>query len=541
MPADSRIPVLIPAAGSIRGKFPFLRPGCDSPALLPVNTRALGTLVLEAFQRLGGGALDLHLFVDEAAVETVAGDTRAAELGCQVHGVPPTRGVIDTLRCALELTPPSAEIIVCLVTTVPAVLPEPGEVLLDENLSTAGEWSLVDTAGDEVRFIPRGTGDATGHAFTGLFRCERAALETAVREAAGKGDLIHVIDGLSRQQPLTWRCGHWLDCGHDANYSRSRAELLASRSFNALVANPATGLVIKRSRHGAKLRDEAAYMRMLPRELSTYFPRLVGESRREGQVEQYEMEYYGYPCLAEYQLHWDLSPAVWQRIYSRLSDVLDAFRSWSFSIGPRQYERFMWGKTAQRLDALEASQAPAARVLSLPEVRVNGRLLRGWPACRADAEKLVTGMYREEEFCASHGDLCFNNILCDAASSVIRLIDPRGSFGEECRGIYGDRRYDLAKLTHSAAGHYDYLVNGLYRLTQSGPADFALHIPFRANQPVLEKLNAALLSRQQADPREIAVLTGLLFLSMTPLHAEDPSRQTAFILRGLHFLNEALS
>lgn len=539
MSAVPKIPVLIPAAGSIRGKFPFLRPGCDSPALLPVNTRVLGTLVLEALHQLGGGALDLRMFVDLNAVEAVAEDTRASEFGCTVQGVPPTHGVIDTLRVALEQTPPSNEVIVCLVTKVPVVLPEKDEVMVDERTSGADEWSLIST--DGLEFIPRGTSARRGHAFTGLFRCSRTALEAAVGEAVDQVDLIHVIRLLGLHQALTFRPCRWLDCGHDANYSRSRAELLASRSFNTVLANPSTGVLTKRSLHASKLRDEVAYMRMLPLELSTYFPRLISEQRREGLVDQYEMEYYGYPCLSEYQLHWDLSAGVWQRIYSRMGEVLDAFRQWRFSIGPLQYQRFMWGKTLQRLDTLQASGSQAAAVLTKQEVRVNGRAIRGWPGLRGELETFITGMYREDEFCATHGDLCFNNILCDAASSVVRLIDPRGSFGEECRGIFGDRRYDLAKLTHSAEGHYDYIVNGLYHLKQIGAAEFDLHLPLRVNQPVLDHLNNALLQNQGANPREIHALTGLLFLSMTPLHAEDSSRQTAFVLRGLHFLHSALS
>jgi hypothetical protein len=49
-----------------------------------------------------------------------------------------------------------------------------------------------------------------------------------------------------------------------------------------------------------------------------------------------------------------------------------------------------------------------------------------------------------------------------------------------------------------------------------------------------------LVSEQGADPREISVMTALLFLSMCPLHADDSQRQLAFFLRGLELLTQAL-
>ena len=53
----------------------------------------------------------------------------------------------------------------------------------------------------------------------------------------------------------------------------------------------------------------------------------------------------------------------------------------------------------------------------------------------------------ESEFSVIHGDPCFTNILIEETYNFMRLIDPRGSFGSF--DIYGDSRYDLAKIFHS--------------------------------------------------------------------------------------------
>ncbi len=59
-----------------------------------------------------------------------------------------------------------------------------------------------------------------------------------------------------------------------------------------------------------------------------------------------------------------------------------------------------------------------------------------------------------------HGDLCLSNILYDLRCRVCKFIDPRGSFGVP--GIYGDPRYDVAKMYHSVYGLYDFITNDLF-------------------------------------------------------------------------------
>ena len=61
-----------------------------------------------------------------------------------------------------------------------------------------------------------------------------------------------------------------------------------------------------------------------------------------------------------------------------------------------------------------------------------------------------------------HGDFCFNNILYETYTSTLKLIDPRGLFNTSNNSIYGDQKYDFAKLSHSAVHYYDYLIAGKY-------------------------------------------------------------------------------
>ena len=71
-----------------------------------------------------------------------------------------------------------------------------------------------------------------------------------------------------------------------------------------------------------------------------------------------------------------------------------------------------------------------------------------WP----DLERAVASLSREGPGSIMHGDFCLSNILYDLRSRICKLLDPRGSFGAS--GIYGDPRYDVAKLYHSVYGLY---------------------------------------------------------------------------------------
>lgn len=57
----------------------------------------------------------------------------------------------------------------------------------------------------------------------------------------------------------------------------------------------------------------------------------------------------------------------------------------------------------------------------------------------------------------THGDLCLSNILYNKEFRIMKFIDPKGAI--ESSDLMGDPFYDLAKLSHSILGDYDYINN----------------------------------------------------------------------------------
>jgi hypothetical protein len=168
-------------------------------------------------------------------------------------------------------------------------------------------------------------------------------------------------------------------------------------------------------------------------------------------------------------------------------------------------------------------------------VSINGREVDNlpllWERLGRDVERLAENV----QGCVVHGDMCLSNILYDLRSRVCKFIDPRGSFG--AAGIYGDPRYDVAKLYHSIYGLYDFITNDLFHVEIEGNR-VELDIRSRPqHQQIQERFEKVFFA--EFDRREILLITGLLFASMPALHYDAPKRQMAMYARALQLFGEA--
>lgn len=137
-----------------------------------------------------------------------------------------------------------------------------------------------------------------------------------------------------------------------------------------------------------------------------------------------------------------------------------------------------------------------------------------------------------------HGDYCFSNILFDSSNYNFKLVDPRGRLNNEPT-IYGDPRYDIAKLRHSIAGFYDFIVHGLFRLKEN-KTGFEYEIKTSTDYSILERIFNKYAELNGYNPQEIKFIEGLLFLSMIPLHKDNFSRQKVFYLKAIELLNDTV-
>ena len=364
----------------------------------------------------------------------------------------------------------------------------------------------------------------------------RQALKTKLDSGARSLQLRHALEPYIATGKLqAYPAGKWFDCGNLDFLTSSRRRLLQARSFNTLQIDELRGTITKRSEHGAKFLNEINYYRLMPRDLATFFPRLVDFSLAPKDL-FLTLEYYGYPTLSEVWVFEEFESAYWESVFQTLGKIFTCFESYSAELSPKAAFDFYWNKTLDRLKTFATQHRDFAQLTQATEITLNDKRLAGWPKIQNRIEALVKKLSAKPRGQIIHGDLCFTNILYDPVSRLFKFIDPRGSFGES--GIYGDGRYDIAKLLHSLDGGYDFFIHDMFRLERDG-GKIKLTQFFPATRgAVLQAFKKIFGAHYDFD--EVRTLEGLLFLSMCPLHKDFPARQVAMFATGLRILNEVL-
>ena len=139
-----------------------------------------------------------------------------------------------------------------------------------------------------------------------------------------------------------------------------------------------------------------------------------------------------------------------------------------------------------------------------------------------------------------HGDLCFSNILYDTRSDKIKLIDPRGVSFNNQETILGDLRYDIAKITHSIIGMYDFIIAGRYNFEIVDINNYSLSFHLNDNLKEIQTLYLKHQFMNSVNIKSIIPITILLFLSMLPLHKDDKKRQAVLFANALKLYSELM-
>ncbi len=361
-------------------------------------------------------------------------------------------------------------------------------------------------------------------ALSGFFHlAETSLFIQAVTRA--RGQFLGGLAAYSEARALALAtAGRWFDFGHAGTYHLSRQALTTERAFNSLT--PARRSLVKSGTPALKIAAEADWFETLPAPLRLYTPAYLGRRGDSRRGEAYEIEYLHHPTLADLFVFGRLPRAAWETIFAAADEFLSACaaRPMEGSKAP-----LYAGKTLTRLAQFAAETGTP---LDAP-CRLNGAPL---PSLTAIAHAAIAAIPPAPPFGLTllHGDFCFSNILYDVRSSRIRVIDPRGLDAAQNISAAGDLRYDIGKLHHSAIGRYDSIIAGHYALARTGPLSFALALPETPTTRIVAASFAAQrfagLSPAQAAAHPMSIL---LFLSMLPLHGDNPNRQAALLANAL--------
>lgn len=381
----------------------------------------------------------------------------------------------------------------------------------------------------------------TNQMFIGLFYIAHPLdfyhiLEEAMADEGEMDSLYVALRVYSHRFPFRMiRPADWFDIGHlDKYYDAQLA--IKSRSFNHITIDRSRGILTKRSDNKGKLINEIKWYLKLPADIEYIRPRIFSYSL--GYEDAYvSMEYYAYHTLHELFLYGDLTEEQWGKIFRRIRFILQdmgRYTTENLSVKSSLKEMYL-KKTLKRMESL-CEKNPSLVDFEKPLV-INGKAYLPLDEILERLPGLIrVNLFDVDKFTIIHGDMCFANMLVDSNYSFVKCIDPRGSFG--AYDIYGDPRYELAKLLHSIEGKYDYIIKDMFELECHGN-EIEYHVrELKQSCSVLDIFNAVFRVDLEGRMDEIRLIEALLFLSMIPLHAESRKHQLAMLATGVMLLSQ---
>ena len=337
----------------------------------------------------------------------------------------------------------------------------------------------------------------------------------------------------------TFEVQDWFDIGHSQKYFETRMQVEA-RTFNHIEIDQNRGILKKTSKDIKKFIGEIKWYLKLPNDIEYIRPRIFNYSLHYEQP-YVSMEYYSYRTLHALFLYGDLSGEQWKRIFEKIKFVLHDFSRYKLEDNNLNdsLQSMYLDKTINRLNKLRAQ--PSFKNLFDQSININGKSYQSLDVIVGRLKNVIPSLlYNAKHFTIIHGDFCFPNIMIDDNLKFIKLIDPRGKFGNY--DIYGDPRYEIAKLLHSIEGKYDFIIKDLFRLEIQGENNFYLEIlessrEFDLTEIFMEVFNESI----KDDLKQITLIEALLFLSMVPMHKENINHQYAMLCTGIKLLNDVIN
>lgn len=417
-------------------------------------------------------------------------------------------------------------------------------VLTSDNILTSKQWCLVtkDDNGNisEIYDKEKNVSVTDKEALVGCY-CfsDTKLLINSLDEALSnnKKEISDILKLYIKNIPIkTIKTNDWMDFGHVRGAVNARLALFNAREFNSISVDKTRGTISKTSAKKQKILDEINWYQKLPKELSVIAPRVIDVKQDNDKI-TLEMEMYGYSNLAELFLYGQNLLEDWIVILKSLFNLHKQMENYTQEPNPKEQEAIYINKTLDRINTLKKDTF-FENLLNQEKITINNLEYNNYASFKDNLIEKIKTIINNKPNSIVHGDFCFSNILFDPMHFTFRLIDPRGRFLEQ--SIYGDARYDIAKLRHSVVGHYDYIIGGLYKLTQN-ENEYNLEIFSSKFSRELANSFDKMILENGFNLEEIKLIEALLFLTMIPYHSDDKKRQLAFYLIAIQKFNEVFA
>lgn len=326
-----------------------------------------------------------------------------------------------------------------------------------------------------------------------------------------------------------------VDIGIISNFIQCVTGNFDSRYFNTLKGDEYT--LVKSSSNRKKIKAEYDFYHLLPDDMKYWFV-MPFDFADDGNQASYRMERLHMTDLAIKWVHGSMETEEFETLLDKYFFFFNGRHERPCT--KEKYEEtareLYIDKVRDRLTDLKAmgEYKKIESLLSASDTAFLDNLYSEYLELKGKIEDRINYPHVEV---IGHGDPCFANTLYNRSTQTLKFIDPKGAVDES--GLWTNPYYDIAKLSHSISGRYDFFNNGLFEIRLAEDFSFSLEIPFDNTEYIGIFRRKA--EENGFDYLSIRIYEASLFLSMLPLHIDNPHKVFGFILNARNILNEIRS
>ena len=219
---------------------------------------------------------------------------------------------------------------------------------------------------------------------------------------------------------------------------------------------------------------------------------------------------------------------IYNKFLSFLDNVINNSKTWS---NPNLIKPFYIDKTYSRIDLFIKKYGESYLNNSF---KINDKI---YPSLKSILEKIDFNFDSHLFYSSFHGDLQFDNIIYNSTLEKFTYIDWRESFAGNTEG--GDLYYDISKLYGGCILPYNILKNEESITLTEGVS--VINYSHNTSHQLTEfiKLYENWLINNKYDLNKVKLITGLIYLNMSPLHSNKFNKMLWF--KSIEMLYESVN
>lgn len=321
--------------------------------------------------------------------------------------------------------------------------------------------------------------------------------------------------------------------GEISNFIQCITGNFDSRFFNSLQGTEYR--IRKSSTNKKKIRSEYCYYHLLPEYMQRWFV-MPFDYQEDDKTASYAMERLHMTDIAIKWVHGSIKA-------EEFKDLMDMYFYFFDERSKREVSEMEYQAVSQAL-YVEKVNERISDLKKLPGFRKIANLLANNEKMKSIDDIYAKYLLLKEKVekkvdflplsVIGHGDPCFANAMYNRSTRTLKFIDPKGALCEE--ELWTNPYYDIAKLSHSVCGRYDFFNNAMFDIIIDDKFEYLLSIPFDNTE--YKEIFRKKVEENGFDYWSVRLYEASLFLSMLPLHIDFPHKVFGFILNAVDILNE---